>query len=185
MFSSIAAAPASCIAQGSRTAGSSMPSADHAQFERDSTGRNPQFRWQSNDIFDIDALSVAVAYCDLVVTDKQATNLDELADVLRAESVTPWQDNARLGERAAMYLGRSSLAVSVSRFRQKATARRRPSASTSTTTTGRGRIARSSCDRQTPMSHERNRASAKSDGATDSAGSSTSTTEPPHKTRPE
>ncbi len=104
MFSSIAAAPASCIAQGGRTAGSSMPSADHAQFERDSmgaTGRNPQFRWQSNDIFDIDALSVAVAYCDLVVTDKQAanalrrgrvperlgsqvfTNLDELADVLR------------------------------------------------------------------------------------------------------
>jgi hypothetical protein len=66
--------------------------------------RNPQFRWMSNDIFDIDALSVAVAYCDMVVTDKKAadalrrervperlgsqvfTNLDQLADVLRSSA---------------------------------------------------------------------------------------------------
>ena len=78
-----------------------MPSADVCVSLMTEYHRNPQFRWRSNDIFDIDALSVAVAYCDLIVTDKQAadalrrgrvperlgsqvfTNLDELADVLR------------------------------------------------------------------------------------------------------
>ena len=111
------------------------------------TGRNPQFRWQSNDIFDIDALSVAVAYCDLGVTDKQAANALRRGRVPErlgwqvfttwtnwqtscgTESVTPWQDNARLGERAAMYLGRSGLAASVSRFRQRATPQAHPAAS--------------------------------------------------------
>ncbi len=34
--------------------------------------RNPQTRWISNTIFDIDAMSVAVPYCDIVVTDKEA-----------------------------------------------------------------------------------------------------------------
>jgi hypothetical protein len=79
-----------------------MPSADVCVSLKTEYHRNPQFGWRSNDIFDIDALSVAVAYCDLIVTDKQAadalrrrsvperlgsqvfTNLDELADVLRA-----------------------------------------------------------------------------------------------------
>jgi hypothetical protein len=32
--------------------------------------RNPARPWSSNDIFDIDALSLAVPYCDIVVTDK-------------------------------------------------------------------------------------------------------------------
>lgn len=33
--------------------------------------RNPQRPWTTNDLFDIDALSVAVAYCDAVLSDKQ------------------------------------------------------------------------------------------------------------------
>lgn len=34
--------------------------------------RNPNHRWTTNDIADIDALSVAYAYCDVVFTDKAA-----------------------------------------------------------------------------------------------------------------
>jgi hypothetical protein len=34
--------------------------------------RNPQTRWISNTIFDVDAMSVAVPYCDIVITDKAA-----------------------------------------------------------------------------------------------------------------
>jgi hypothetical protein len=49
-----------------------MPSADVAvtlltEYHGDAT-----FKWRRNHIFDIDALSVAVPYCDLVATDKQA-----------------------------------------------------------------------------------------------------------------
>ena len=51
-----------------------MPSADIAvtllaQHHRDAT-----FVWKPNHIFDIDALSVAVPYCDLIFTDKQAVD---------------------------------------------------------------------------------------------------------------
>ena len=34
--------------------------------------RNPAHRWTTNDLVDIDALSVAYAYCDAVLTDKAA-----------------------------------------------------------------------------------------------------------------
>lgn len=51
-----------------------MPSGDVCVSLMTEYHRNPQFRWRSNDIFDIDALSVAAAYCDLVVTDKQAAD---------------------------------------------------------------------------------------------------------------
>jgi hypothetical protein len=77
-----------------------MPSADVAvtllaQYHRDAT-----FNWKRNHIFDIDALSVAVPYCDLIAADKQAvdalnrarvtdrigsqvfTSLDALADAI-------------------------------------------------------------------------------------------------------
>ena len=37
--------------------------------------RNPRTRWTSNDMFDIDALSVAVPYCDIVVTENHARHL--------------------------------------------------------------------------------------------------------------
>jgi hypothetical protein len=51
-----------------------MPSADVAvtllaQYHRDAT-----FNWKRNHIFDIDALSVAVPYCDLIAADKQAVD---------------------------------------------------------------------------------------------------------------
>jgi hypothetical protein len=50
----------------------SMPSADVCVSLIEAAHRNPQTAWQSNDIFDIDALSVAVPYCDLVVTERHA-----------------------------------------------------------------------------------------------------------------
>jgi hypothetical protein len=51
-----------------------MPSGDIAvtllaEYHRDAT-----FNWKRNHIFDIDALSVAVPYCDLIATDKQAVD---------------------------------------------------------------------------------------------------------------
>lgn len=51
-----------------------MPSADIAvtlltEYHRDAT-----FNWKRNHMFDIDALSVAVPYCDLIATDKQAVD---------------------------------------------------------------------------------------------------------------
>jgi hypothetical protein len=36
--------------------------------------KNPQHVWRTNDIHDIDALAVAVPYCDAVFTDKAALN---------------------------------------------------------------------------------------------------------------
>ena len=33
--------------------------------------RNPQTRWTSNAMFDIDAMSVAVPYCDIVASDTE------------------------------------------------------------------------------------------------------------------
>jgi hypothetical protein len=49
-----------------------MPSADVAVTPLAQYHRDPNFAWKRNHIFDIDALSVAVPYCDLVATDKQA-----------------------------------------------------------------------------------------------------------------
>lgn len=37
--------------------------------------RNAQTKWTSNDIFDFDALTVAVPYCDAVVTERHARHL--------------------------------------------------------------------------------------------------------------
>jgi hypothetical protein len=47
-----------------------MPSADVWVSLIAARHRNPQSRWESNDMFDIDAMCVAVPYCDVVVTDK-------------------------------------------------------------------------------------------------------------------
>lgn len=41
--------------------------------------RNPQTKWTGNDMFDIDALSVAVPYCDLVVTERHARHVLEVS----------------------------------------------------------------------------------------------------------
>lgn len=81
----------------------SMPAADVWITLRVAKHRNPSSRWEANDIFDIDALSVAGAYCDVVVTERHSahvltqtrtaerhrtivfTDLDQLADHLRAD----------------------------------------------------------------------------------------------------
>jgi hypothetical protein len=44
----------------------SMPSADVWISLLTAAHRNPRGRWQPNDIFDFDALSVAIPYCDVV-----------------------------------------------------------------------------------------------------------------------
>jgi hypothetical protein len=79
-----------------------MPSADVWITLVTAKHRNPNSRWEPNDIFDIDALSVAAAYCDIVVTEVHSahvlhragtpnrlatrvlTTLDGLAEHLRA-----------------------------------------------------------------------------------------------------
>lgn len=53
----------------------SMPSGDAWISLLSAAHRNPQSRWQPNDIFDFDALSVAIPYCDVVVTDRHACRL--------------------------------------------------------------------------------------------------------------
>ena len=63
-----------------------MPSSDVCVSLTTAAHRNPQTRWTRNRIFDNDALSVAVPYCDFVVTDREATH------ALHAEGVP-----ARLG----------------------------------------------------------------------------------------
>ena len=57
----------------------SMPSADAWISLLTASHRNPQSRWEPNDIFDFDALSVAVPYCDVVVTDRHACSLTNAA----------------------------------------------------------------------------------------------------------
>ena len=48
----------------------SMPSGDVHVSLQVAAHRNPQSTWSSNDYFDIDALSLAVPYCDIVLTEK-------------------------------------------------------------------------------------------------------------------
>lgn len=50
-----------------------MPSADVCVTLLTAAHRNPETVWTANDVFDIDALSVAVPYCDLVATERHAT----------------------------------------------------------------------------------------------------------------
>ncbi len=50
----------------------SMPSWVVATELKTSAHRNPNTRWDANTIFDIDALSLAVPYCQVVVTEKHA-----------------------------------------------------------------------------------------------------------------
>ncbi len=57
----------------------SMPSADAWISLLTAAHRNPQSRWEPNDIFDFDALSVAIPYCDVVVTDRHACSLANAA----------------------------------------------------------------------------------------------------------
>jgi hypothetical protein len=52
-----------------------MPSADVCVSLLTAAHRNPQMLWTANDIFDIDALSVAVPYCGIVVTERHARRI--------------------------------------------------------------------------------------------------------------
>lgn len=49
-----------------------MPSTDVSVTLKTAAHRNRDKKWATNDIHDIDALSVAVPYCDVVVTEKYA-----------------------------------------------------------------------------------------------------------------
>jgi hypothetical protein len=68
--------------RAARALARSMPSVEVATTLKAQDHRNKDKRWESNDIFDIDALSLAVPYCDIVVTDShrahvlRATGLD-------------------------------------------------------------------------------------------------------------
>jgi hypothetical protein len=59
-------------AESARSFVDSMPSSDVCVSLLRAAHRNPQTRWTANDIFDIDALSIAVPYCDIVVTERHA-----------------------------------------------------------------------------------------------------------------
>ncbi|MFJ4694026.1 hypothetical protein [Streptomyces sp. NPDC088766] len=61
-----------------------MPSADIHAALTEATHRNREKSWEPNDIFDIDALSVAVPYCDIVVTERYASH------VLHAAHLPQW-----------------------------------------------------------------------------------------------
>lgn len=47
-----------------------MPTALVSTTLKTEQHRNPSRPWSSNDIFDIDALGLAVPYCDIAVTEK-------------------------------------------------------------------------------------------------------------------
>ena len=64
--------PSDSVAERIRDAIYSMPSMRVSIELKTMFHRNPQIRWISNTIFDIDAMSIAVPYCDIVVTDKEA-----------------------------------------------------------------------------------------------------------------
>lgn len=50
----------------------SMPSSELSVELKRAAHRNPQLGWSSNDMFDIDAMSLAVPYCDIVATERRA-----------------------------------------------------------------------------------------------------------------
>ena len=51
-----------------------MPTFDVAVTLKASYHRNPNHPWTRNDIFDIDAMSTVLPYCDVVVIDKEMTS---------------------------------------------------------------------------------------------------------------
>ncbi len=62
------------VPAAARSAFDSMPSFDVAVSLKTAYHRNPSHRWTPNHIQDIDALASTVPYCDIVVTDKEATS---------------------------------------------------------------------------------------------------------------
>lgn len=81
----------------------SMPANRVTMTLKERYHRNPQHVWRTNDIHDIDALSVAYPYCDVVFTDKAARNALSAAKELRpfgtylprrVAELTTWIDDA-------------------------------------------------------------------------------------------
>lgn len=67
----------------------SMPSGDGFITLMAAAHRNPEQQWRANDMFDIDAMSVAVAYCDFVATEKHRCHIlrqSGICDRLDAEA---------------------------------------------------------------------------------------------------
>lgn len=60
-----------------------MPSADIHATLTEAAHRNREKSWEPNDIFDIDALSITVPYCDIVVTERYASHVLNAAHLPR------------------------------------------------------------------------------------------------------
>lgn len=60
-----------------------MPTADARVSLMVETHRNPQTRWSPNQIVDLDALSLAVPYCDVIACDAQMTHLVKVSGLDR------------------------------------------------------------------------------------------------------
>ena len=74
-----------------------MPTFDVAVTLKTSYHRNPNHRWTRNDIFDIDAMSTVLPYCDVVVTDKAIAshlNQTKLANRLDTKVLSSLDDLA-------------------------------------------------------------------------------------------
>lgn len=76
----------------------SMPSGDVCVSLLTAAHRNPQTGWRANDIFDIDALSVAVPYCDVVVTERHAAHVLTVSAVSGRARTTVLATLAELAE---------------------------------------------------------------------------------------
>ena len=75
-----------------------MPTFDVAVTLKSSYHRNPSHPWKRNDIFDIDAMSTVLPYCDLVVTDtamKSQVDRTKLASRLNTEVLSSLEDLAQ------------------------------------------------------------------------------------------
>jgi hypothetical protein len=67
--------------EAARQIPSAMPSTDVAVTLKTAAHKNPDKGWLPNDIYDIDALSVALPYCDIVVTEKHSHHVLQAARV--------------------------------------------------------------------------------------------------------
>jgi hypothetical protein len=79
----------------------SMPAGDVWISLRTAKHRNADSVWKANDIFDIDALSVAAAYCDVVVTERHSAHVLAEAGVPERDGTAVLTSLDRLAERVA------------------------------------------------------------------------------------
>jgi hypothetical protein len=65
--------------QSARAFARSMPSTEVSIELKTAWHRNRDKQWTANDIYDIDAMSMAVPYCDVVVTEKDCHHVLNVA----------------------------------------------------------------------------------------------------------